>query len=64
MKNSLIVGMAIGMAAGACIASNSYKAREAVRNTQGAIKSKLCAQKQADSDCGCGCEGDSSDTTF
>ena len=61
MKNSLIVGMAIGMAAGACIASNSYKAREAVRNTQGAIKSKLCAQKQSsDTDS----EGDSSDTTF
>ncbi len=46
MKNTLFVGIALGMAAGACIASNSYKARQVVTNAQEQIKSKLCPQEQ------------------
>lgn len=62
MKNSLIVGMIVGMAAGAYVASNSYKAREAVRSTQSAIKSKFCVQKQSGQEGDCG--SDSNDVTF
>lgn len=42
MKNTLFVGLAIGMVAGACIASNSYKARQVVTGAQEQIKNKLC----------------------
>ncbi len=45
MKNGMIVGLAVGMVAGACIASNSKKARQAVTGAQEQIKSKLCPQQ-------------------
>ena len=49
MKNSMFVGLAIGMVAGACLASNSKKTRDVVTGAQEQIKSKLCpAQEQFD----------------
>ena len=51
MKNAMLVGLAIGMAAGACLASNSQKTRQAVTNAQEQIKNKLCPQ-QDDGMCG------------
>lgn len=48
MKNAMFVGLAIGMLAGACIASNSNKARKVVTDTQEQIKNKLCPQKEQD----------------
>lgn len=60
MKNSMFVGLAIGMVAGACIASNSKKARKAVTGAQEQIKSKLCPQKD-EFCCGENCENDQMD---
>lgn len=45
MKNAMFVGLAIGMVAGACIASNSKKTRSMVTNAQEQIMSKVCPQK-------------------
>ena len=46
MKNAMFVGMAIGMVAGACLASNSKKTRQAMANAQEQIKNKLCPQQE------------------
>ena len=46
MKNAMFVGLAVGMIAGACLPSNSQKARQAVTGAQEQIKNKLCPQQQ------------------
>ena len=56
----MFVGLAIGMVAGACIASNSKKARKAVTGAQEQIKSKLCPQKD-EFCCGENCENNQMD---
>lgn len=46
MKNAMFVGLAVGMLAGACLASNSQKTRQAVTSAQEQIKNKLCPQQE------------------
>ncbi|MCI8412779.1 MAG: hypothetical protein HFE47_01610 [Clostridia bacterium] len=48
MKNAMFVGLAIGMVAGACIASNSQKTRKAVTDAQDKIKTKLCPNNETE----------------
>ena len=54
MKNSMFVGLAIGMVAGACLASNSKKTRQVVTGAQDQIKSKLRPQQDEFQNCECG----------
>ena len=46
MKNAMFVGLAIGMVAGACLASNSKKTRQAMTTAQEQIRNKLCPQQE------------------
>ena len=54
MNYSMFVGLAIGMVAGACLASNSKKTRQVVTGAQDQIKSKLCPQQDEFQNCECG----------
>ena len=51
MKNSMFLGLALGMVAGACLASNSQKTRQMVSGAQEQIKSKLCPQDNEQQNC-------------
>lgn len=51
MKNSMFVGLAIGLVTGACIASNSKKTRQMVTGAQDQIKNKLCPQQDEFQSC-------------
>ena len=57
MKNAMIVGLAVGMVAGACLACNCKSARRIVNEAQEQVKSKLCSKSE--NQCGeqqCGTE--------
>ena len=45
MKNAMMIGLAVGMVAGACLVSSNKKARQVVCNARDQIKSKLCPQQ-------------------
>lgn len=60
MKNAMFVGLAIGMVAGAFIASNSQKTRSMVTEAQEQIKSKVCPQKNEWQNGGDNSQGESS----
>lgn len=47
MKNAMFVGLAIGMVAGAYIASNSKKTRQMLSQAEDQIKSKFCPQGES-----------------
>lgn len=49
MKNSMFVGLAVGMVAGACLACNCKSARRIVNEAQEQVKSKLCPKSQSQS---------------